>query len=807
MDQIIKGIFSIDNFAKIFKKLMLTPKKLENNECSYLLSVAIMLLKYYERRNKKIYFDLAYYIILKYSISFNDYRPLYDISLNMGFYPVSSYVYKYEMINLNNLSLQLIENEINILYKRNDIIRTKEQYKIGKEVLQDKSYNISYVAPTSFGKSELIIDHIKNNKYNKIAIIVPSKSLISQTYDLIRSSQLLYKIIIHDEMYNNETRFIAILTQERALRLIEKCNVTFDMLYIDEAHNILDNDVRAILLTRLIQIVKEQNNNCCMIFLSPIVNNSNNILINKKDTIKEYKIQYDIKQAEYYVYDSKSKNIEKFNQYNTEYYYMGSTDNYLNYIMQNSGNKNFLFAKKPKDIEKIAKEINKKIEYNNINSSKINEIIEVLKENIHADYYEIETIRNGCIYLHGLLPEHIKDYLQAKFRQIEEIKYIIANEVILEGVNMPIDRLFILNTYGISINSLRNLVGRVNRLNYIFIKPYNLNKLMPQIHFINYSFYSRDMKNLLNNIGREFKDKVKNPLLKNYKHTIKDKTKNDKIISDEQIYFMNPQTKIEKIKQLLLKTELNTIYNLEDSLCEIIQKNIEYKRNIDESNFLDCIYDIFFNNIDPKYFIDKEVVRLKNIQAIRFYKLFYEYRSLPFNEIIQKYFIYYKNKKNSKTHYLYIGEQFGEEIFQDNNTINTNSQNIKKKSKYKNVYIDIRKKTDKELVNLLIIKHSLEQQFVTYNLNKFIKFLFYVEMISVGTYNYIIYGCKEDFEVKYIQMGIPLNIVNLLKKDDQLKNIIKDKYNNYTATEDFIAYYKNLDDYKKFVIEKYIKIS
>ena len=394
MDQIIKGIFSIDNFAKIFKKLMLTPKKLENNECSYLLSVAIMLLKYYERRNKKIYFDLAYYIILKYSISFNDYRPLYDISLNMGFYPVSSYVYKYEMINLNNLSLQLIENEINILYKRNDIIRTKEQYKIGKEVLQDKSYNISYVAPTSFGKSELIIDHIKNNKYNKIAIIVPSKSLISQTYDLIRSSQLLYKIIIHDEMYNNETRFIAILTQERALRLIEKCNVTFDMLYIDEAHNILDNDVRAILLTRLIQIVKEQNNNCCMIFLSPIVNNSNNILINKKDTIKEYKIQYDIKQAEYYVYDSKSKNIEKFNQYNTEYYYMGSTDNYLNYIMQNSGNKNFLFAKKPKDIEKIAKEINKKIEYNNINSSKINEIIEVLKENIHADYYEQEYLKN-----------------------------------------------------------------------------------------------------------------------------------------------------------------------------------------------------------------------------------------------------------------------------------------------------------------------------------------------------------------------------------------------------------------------------
>lgn len=797
MDDNIKNIFNITNFNKTFKKLMTYPKDLTNQECVFLLSTALVLLKNYDNTKIKVYFDLSYYIILKYGITFNDYRPLYDISLNMGFYSVSSYVYGNKMINEDNLTINLIEEEIKNIYKKNNIILTKEQHNIGYKLLNEKSNNLSFIAPTSYGKSEIIKEHIVSNKYHKICIVVPTKSLISQTYDLFRRLNLKYKIIIHDEMYNNETKFIAILTQERALRLVEKFIIKFDMLYIDEAHNLFEMNSRAILLTRLIRVVKSYNILCHIMYLSPIINDSNNLLMDNNEDICEYKIIYDMKQAEYYIYDYETTKIEKYNKYTNEYYDIGQMHGYLSYVFSNCGEKNFLFAITPKNIEQIVREICDNDKYTYFEEDKLNEIIQVLEENIHADFFEIEAIKHGCIYLHSLIPDHVKDYLQMKFKQIKDLKYIIANEVILEGINMPIDKLFILSIHNININKLINLIGRVNRLNYIFNRKNNLNKLLPQIHFINHKFYNRDMKKLLNNIGDNIKDIIKNPILRNYKEQNQNNDKVGKIISDEKIYFSNPKTEIESIKRLLVKVGLNSVYKIDDVFCSILQERIEKEHNIGKENFLESIYEIFFYDIKYQYFLDKEVARLQNVQAIKFYKLFYANRALPLNEIIQKYYDYYNYKKYTKTPYLYIGHQFGE----------MTSPYSKLNKKYqKKVYVDITKKSKKELINLLIIKHSIEQQFVTYTLNKFIQFLFERKMIDNKTYNFIMYGCIDDFEVKYIQIGIPLNIIYLLKKDDQLKNIIQDKYNNFVATEEFKEYYNTLDDFKKFVIEKYIII-
>lgn len=715
----------------------------------------------------------------------------------MGLYSVSSYVYGNKLINEDNLTINLIEEEIKSIYRKNNLTLTKEQYNIGYKLLNDKSNNLSFIAPTSYGKSEIIKEHIVSNKYHKICIVVPTKSLISQTYDLFRRLNLKYKIIIHDEMYNNETKFIAILTQERALRLVEKFAIKFDMLYIDEAHNLFEMNSRAILLTRLIRIVKSCNILCHIMYLSPIINNSNNLLMDNNEDICEYKIIYDMKQAEYYIYDYETTKIEKYNKYTNEYYDIGQMYGYLSYIFSNCGEKNFLFAITPKNIEQIVREICNYNKYTSFEENKLNEIIHVLEENIHVDFFEIEAIKHGCIYLHSLIPDHVKDYLQMKFKQIKDLKYIIANEVILEGINMPIDKLFILNTHNININKLINLIGRVNRLNYVFNGKNNLNKLLPQIHFINHKFYSRDMKKLLNNIGENTKDIIKNPILRNYKEKKLNNDKVEKIISDEKIYFSNPKTEIESIKRLLVKVGLNSVYKINDVFCSILQERMKKAHNIGKENFLDSIYEIFFYNIKYQYFLDKEVARLQNIQAIKFYKLFYANRTLPLNEIIQKYYNYYNSKKYTETPYLYIGHQFGE----------MTSPYSKLNKKYqKKVYVDITKKSKKELINLLIIKHSIEQQFVTYTLNKFIQLLFERKMIDKKTYNFIMYGCIDDFEVKYIQIGIPLNIIYLLKKDDQLKNIIQDKYNNFVATEEFKKYYNTLDDFKKFVIEKYIII-
>ncbi len=97
-------------------------------------------------------------------------------------------------------------------------------------------------------------------------------------------------------MFSNETEFIAILTQERALRFIEKQNIPFDIIMIDEAHNILDDSLRSILLTRLIKKNYKLNNDQKVYYFSPLIVDVNNIKINNQ--IKDFQIKFDMKEPQ-----------------------------------------------------------------------------------------------------------------------------------------------------------------------------------------------------------------------------------------------------------------------------------------------------------------------------------------------------------------------------------------------------------------------------------------------------------------------------------------------------------------------------
>ena len=132
------------------------------------------------------------------------------------------------------------------------------------------------------------IDHICKHNYNRIGIIIPTKSLLNQTYKNVRKNITGYKFILHDDMYDREEKFVGILTQERALRLIENNDLYCDILYIDEAHNLFKKDKRSILLSRLIRKNKQKNPTQKILYLSPLVTDSKNLRINSEEIIKEY---------------------------------------------------------------------------------------------------------------------------------------------------------------------------------------------------------------------------------------------------------------------------------------------------------------------------------------------------------------------------------------------------------------------------------------------------------------------------------------------------------------------------------------
>ena len=74
----IANLKSIPSIQQVINKLFLS-RDLNNEEKQFVLSLAIILIEQYQKdKNYKTAFELAYFIILKYSILFKDWHPLYD---------------------------------------------------------------------------------------------------------------------------------------------------------------------------------------------------------------------------------------------------------------------------------------------------------------------------------------------------------------------------------------------------------------------------------------------------------------------------------------------------------------------------------------------------------------------------------------------------------------------------------------------------------------------------------------------------------------------------------------------------------
>lgn len=802
-----KKLLNIMPFNDLVEKLTIADLKLKNiilsnKEKSYLLAIAIFLLEEFDfTKVDNLYLEFGYYIILKYSIVFNDFKPLYDFAVNFGFYPIAIEILNNNLIKFDSLINISLEENIKRNFKNDFFIETYKQKEL-KEFMFKNNYNvISLIAPTSFGKSQWIIEKIKKElqKYEKIAIIVPTKSLLAQTYRLIKNSNFSRKIITHDEMYDSSDKeFIAILTQERALRLLDK-NIFFNCLYIDEAHKIFEDDQRAIFLHRLIKMNWKLNNNHKVIYLSPLIINSNNLKLNKKEEIVEKRIDFSMKEPEYYGYELNST-IIKYNRFFDKFYEIKVKYNdFIEYILLTKKSKNFIFINTPKKIEMFAKELFIRIN-EKINEEAINELIFILTKYIHKDFYMNEFLKKGIIYIHGKLPDNIKEYLEYKFSTLKSISYLIANTVILEGINLPIESIYILSTLGLDYKDLTNLIGRANRLNYIFDNKNNLYRLLPQIHFVNSQEYNNgyNMKTKISYFKKKNgKDEILNPVLYRFDKT---KVKNEKkrlevenIIENEKFIFNFQFDELTDFKRRMIKLGLNKIFKLNDDLCSSLLERLKKigKFEVNCENIVKSIFIIFVKDLES-FILDYEFKRLRNEIVVDYYEKFLENsRTKSFQQNLFSTIKFFEKRKTEENSIIYIGKN----SYADSTGFGGSTK----------VYVSLKDKNFKDLVNLAIIKLQIENDFISYKLNLFFDFLFEYEKISEEEYNKMIFGTNDQEKLKLLKLGLDLNIVNKLANDNQLDNIVFDKNHNIELNEDFKKYINENDDFIKFEFNKYFK--
>lgn len=802
----IANLKSIPSIQQVINKLFLS-RGLNNEEKQFVLSLAIILIEQYQKdKNYKTAFELAYFIILKYSILFKDWHPLYDLSVNFGFYPISNAIINNHGIS-SNITTETLTVAAEPLFQNDGIIETQEQNISRKNLLSAEESYISYVAPTSFGKSKLIIEHIRQhfNTHSKIAVIVPTKSLLMQTYKNIKKTFSHIRVLIHDEMYDErDSCFISVFTQERALRLLEKHNDThFDVLYIDEAHKLLENTDRSILLLRLVKLAKQRNNRIKILYLSPLIQDSKNISLSEQ-IIQEYKIAFNIKQPILYQYTDTGA-VFVYNRFFNEFLLFKNFEGgYLQYIEEHASDKNFIYLYTPRKIEDFAKNLFQSIT-RQVHCQEIVQIIDTLNKYVHKDFYISTYLQKGIIYLHGKMPDDIKDYLEFKFNSIQQIKYLIANNVILEGINLPFESLFIVDSQKLNKSSLINLIGRVNRLNLVFTNSIDdLSKLMPAVHFVENKgiFCSCSMENKIKLLQTsDFKDNVKNPLLDSYdiggEKNQEKIQKIEDIIKNERFVFEETQDLVLRLKQNMLKLSLNTIYDLSDSLCSEIWSRInDYKEHkgilLNTEYIFDLLNQVFIEGLEASI-QDDAFRRLVNIKSRSYYyKLIIKYRKLSLKEKISLTARYlYRVKRLSGEPFLYIGSSYGE--CDSKGHLGNN-----------NFYIDLRTKKYSAIVNLSIVKIKLEEDFVGFTLNKFFQLMLDYEIISQQVYNNLIYGTNDPLILSLSKLGLSLNIINKLRTDGQLNNLSIDEFGNLAYNEQFLKYKEDSDDFFRFALNKFL---
>ena len=779
------------NFSSLYNSFMVK-SELSTKQYQSLLALAICFSNATDENIKR----LGYRIIVEYCNQKNEYNPLYEIAINNGLYPISKFIERNYITEGDKNFFTEWNDAFSEQYASKNIYQSEQQHSLFDFFLNNMANTVSIIAPTSYGKSELILSAIKQYNGKNICVLTSTKALLSQTKKRIKNMAniSLSKIVVHPEMYNaKDTSCLAVLTQERLLRLFKNYpQLSFDCLIVDEAHELLENDNRNHTLANDIIIAQKRNPNISIKFLTPFLIDSENLKTRYTNyTIDNYKVSEYIKSEKYFLYDLRNHTgLKLYDQFLNEYINCTITDNFdyeEDVVKKYSANKNIVYLNKPTDIEKFALALADVLP--DIQSELVNEACDNIANYLQPQYNLLTCLKKGIIYHHGSVPDAIRIYIEDLYKKDASIKYVISSSTLLSGVNLPAQRMFILDNRrgrsNLSSDSFKNLVGRICRFSEIFDeKNGSLQLLEPHIYIIYGRYFSQraNCEEFLKKVVRidiKEKDNIDNVLLSNTKI---DSNNSDDLLHASEFIENYEEGIIENYKERYTKTEigkaciLNGITEIDIfSIEKLLQAYIDtYRSNgqrINEPNqLLDIISTLFIKNIPANK--HESLKRLENEEARKFYSMILDWRmnNKSYSEMISLFVAYwaqlYKYDNNA---IIYVGK-WGDTKRPGGNIAHFTRLNGKNKT---------------EVINLAIVRIKEEQDFVDNFLIKYVEVLYDLKLIDESFYARVKYGTEDPQTICLIKNGLSLSSAVLLLK----------KYHDYLVVDidnSTVSYHDNL---------------
>lgn len=340
-------------------------------------------------------------------------------------------------------------------------------------------------APTSFGKTSIVLEYIINNcrELNNILFVVPTNSLLEELFQKItklnKQLEMGYYISTQPHIKEKIKNFL-LLTPERFFLVSESIDVDhFDLIVMDETYKIVDSknemisdflESRSLRFRKVADMIGKSNKKA--IFLSPFT-------YNLTDSMSRFLIKFDIKKIDRKL-EYVSREIIKISSSAEFKEIFGKVKGYTSslakckktkYILDKLSNeKNIVYVSNYSEAYKIVDELDGNNQ--NSHSDRFDKFIHHLETtyDIGAKYEWkiISALKKGVGIYVAPLPRYIKKEM-VKLYEENELKTLIVTTAFTEGVNTNASNLIFTSlvngptTNKLSDIDILNVSGRAGR--------------------------------------------------------------------------------------------------------------------------------------------------------------------------------------------------------------------------------------------------------------------------------------------------------------------------------------------------------
>lgn len=337
----------------------------------------------------------------------------------------------------------------------------------------------SFAAPTSTGKSYVLMDLVVNCDHD-VVIIVPSRALINEYY--LRLNQYIQDKTVNiltfiDRLNTAHSRKnIFVVTPERCRQLFaHKDDLDIGLILFDEAQLSEEETIRGLLFDSIVRRCRKHFPNSKIVFAHPFIDNPGAQII--KNHIEATAAAYSYRQRSV-------GQMFMFKDALNNYFHIGIRRNVMGHqrvkcefdpvkrILESEKGSVMIYVSKNSILSGTCM-----VDYGRyvnlckpINNEDVNRIVERLEEytggntEVRKNYYStfIDLLRRGIVLHHGSLPMKSRILIEEYIR-LGHCRLCFATSTLEQGINMPFEAILI-DKFGTNETlAIKNLIGRAGR--------------------------------------------------------------------------------------------------------------------------------------------------------------------------------------------------------------------------------------------------------------------------------------------------------------------------------------------------------